>query len=126
MKAKKKQKASAGGNPQQLLAKAATAQKLAETAREHLRNIKAEHKLARKAYKEARRAAKQARKAAKSVSKSLKKKPKKSAKRVPTGKKIKSPVKKSNPRRKTVTSSLPPPPTPTSEMPPNQGSLSAA
>ena len=48
----------------QLMAKAAATEKLAETARQHWRSLKAEQKQARKAFKQAKKAAKLARKEA--------------------------------------------------------------
>jgi len=63
--------------PQQLIAKAAAAEKLAEAARKHWRVLKTEQKQARKAFKQAKKAAKLARKDARTALKSLKSSPKK-------------------------------------------------
>ena len=84
-----------------LVAKAAAAKKLAETAHTHLRHIKAEHKLARKAYREARRAAKLTRKAAKAASKILRKARKKVVNKAGKPR----PVKKAGPPASQATSS---------------------
>jgi|SRR5260221_646346 len=61
-------------SPQDLIAKAVAAQKLAAAARKHLKMLKAEHKLARKAFKQAKKAAKRAGKEAKAAAKLLKSK----------------------------------------------------
>ena len=60
-----------------LLAKAAATTNLAEAAREHLRGIKAEHKLARKAFRQAKKAARRAREQAEAAARKLKVKTKK-------------------------------------------------
>ena len=64
----------AGGHPQpqQLIAKAAAAEKLAEAARKHWRLLKMEQKQARKVFKQAKKAAKLARKDSRAALKSLK------------------------------------------------------
>ena len=51
-------------NRNQLMAKAAAVEKLAETARQHWRSLKTEQKQARKAFKQAKKAAKLSRKEA--------------------------------------------------------------
>src|SRR5437879_6356984 len=71
--------------PQQLIAKAAAAEKLAEAARKHWRILKMEQKQARKAFKQAKKAAKLARRDARTALKSLKARPRK----VTTAKKAK-------------------------------------
>jgi hypothetical protein len=55
-----------------LIARAAAAKKFAQLARQRLKSIKAEHKLARKAYKQAKKAARRARKEAKVAAQALK------------------------------------------------------
>src|SRR5260221_6412442 len=70
-------KASGQPQPQQLIAKAAAAEKLAEAARKHWRVLKMEQKQARKAFKQAKKAAKLARRDARTALKSLKASPKK-------------------------------------------------
>ncbi len=52
-----------------LIAKAATLQRLADSARKHLKLVKAEHKQARKAFKQAKKAAKRARREASAAAK---------------------------------------------------------
>jgi len=81
MKTKKEKGHSSGKarrhqQPQQLIAKAAEAEKLAEAARKYWRVLKMEQKQARKAFKQAKKAAKLARKDARTVLKSLKDRPK--------------------------------------------------
>lgn len=66
---------------QALVAKAATAQRIAEAARKHLKRLKTEHRQARKAFKQAKKAAKRAAKEAKGAAKLLK--PKNGAKTQP-------------------------------------------
>ena len=63
------------------MARAASAEKLSKAARDHLRMLKAEHRLARKAFKQAKKAAKAARKEAKAAARLIKQaaRPKKSA-----------------------------------------------
>jgi len=78
-------KTSGHPQPQQLIAKAAAAEKLAEAARKHWRVLKMEQKQARKAFKQAKKAAKLARRDARTALKSLKATPKK----VTTAKKAK-------------------------------------
>src|SRR5258707_13185696 len=84
MKTKKKKQPAqeAPKTGQGLIEKAAAAQRLADSAHKHLRHVKAEHKMARKAYRQARKAARQARKVAKAMSKSLPQKLKKKSKLV--------------------------------------------
>ena len=72
MKAHTPKKPKNAVNAQALLARAAAAEQLANAARDHLRMIKAEHKLARKAVKQARKAAKATRKEARLIVKSMK------------------------------------------------------
>jgi hypothetical protein len=78
MKKGHSRKHKAGAALKRLLVKAANAEKLAQTAREHLHAVKLDHKQARKAFKQAKKAAKHARKQAKAAGLSLK--PKKIAK----------------------------------------------
>jgi len=70
-KGRSSDKASRHHQPQQLIAKAAAAEKLAEAARKHWRVLKMEQKQARKAFKQAKKAAKLARKDARTVLKLL-------------------------------------------------------
>jgi hypothetical protein len=76
-KVRSSDKASRHHQPQQLIAKAAAAEKLAEAARKHWRVLKIEQKQARKAFKQAKKAAKLARKDARTGPKSRKDSPKK-------------------------------------------------
>ena len=76
-KGRSSDKARSHQQPQQLIAKAAAAEKLAEAARKHWRVLKMEQKQARKAFKQAKKAAKLSRKDARTALKSLKDTPKK-------------------------------------------------
>ena len=59
------------GNVDALVAKAQTAQKLADAARKHFKMLKAEQKQARKAFRQAKKAAKRARKEAETAVEAL-------------------------------------------------------
>src|SRR5436190_19791647 len=59
------------GNVDALVAKAQTAQKLADAARKHFKMLKSEQKQARKAFRQARKAAKRARKEAEAAVEAL-------------------------------------------------------
>ena len=78
-KGRSRDKARSHQQPQQLIAKAAAAEKLAEAARQHWRVLKMEQKQARKAFKQAKKAAKLARKDARTALNALKDSPKKVA-----------------------------------------------
>jgi len=109
MKTKKKKQPAqeAPKTGQGLIEKAAAAQRLADSAHKHLRQIKAEHKMARKAYRQARKAARQARKVAKAMSKSLPKKLKKKSKLVRSVKAGASALRRKKPSHAKKTNSNP-------------------